>query len=80
MKPIQFKESNITLQKPESMTDEECQPLPIFRDGKQCISCWRPTWKEVFSILFYRKIWLSVHSGNTQPPVWLLGEKTAFNE
>ena len=78
MKPIEFKEANAKLQKPESMTDKECKSLPVFRNGKQCISCWKPTLKERLSILSYGKIWLSVHSGNTQPPVWLKGEKTVF--
>ena len=80
MKPIQFEESNATLQKPESMTDEECKPLPIFRNDKQCISCWCPTFKERLSVLLHGKVWLSVFSRNTQPPVWLLGEKTVFDK
>ena len=78
MDPINFKETNVTLQRPESMIDEECQPLPVFRDGQQCVSCWRPTWREKLSILFHGKIWLSVYSGATQPPVWLKGGKTIF--
>lgn len=78
MEPIGFIEANAVLQKPASMTDEECGPLPIFRDGKRCISCWCPTWKERLSILWHGKVWLSVFSGNTQPPVWIKGEKIAF--
>ena len=80
MNPIKFKEANGTLQKPESMTDEECQSLPVFRDGKQCISCWKLTWKEKLFILLYGRVWLSVFSGNTQPPVWLMGSRTCFNK
>lgn len=76
MKPIEFEEYNTTLECPGSMND--CQPLPVFRDKKQCISCWRPTWKERLSILLYGKVWLAVLGSNTQPPVWLMGDKTAF--
>ncbi len=80
MEPIEFKEANAELQKPALTTDKECGPLPVFRDGKQCISCWRPTWRERLSILWYGKVWLSVIGGKTQPPVWLMGNKTTFEK
>ena len=80
MKPIEFKEQTKILQKPASMTDDECIPLPVFNDKQCCISCWQPTWREKISILFYGKVWLSILSGNTQPPVWLRGYKRAFEE
>ena len=78
MKPIAFKEATKTLLKPENMTDKECSPLPVFSDGKQYISCWRPSWRELFSIIWFRKVWCCVLSGQTQPPIWLLGSPTAF--
>lgn len=78
MKPTTFKEATKTLQKPEQMTDDKCGPLKVYNDGKQCISCWKPSFKERLSILFFGKIWLSVLSGDTQPPVWLDGSKTVF--
>lgn len=78
MVPIRFPEVNVTLSKPDLMSDEECKSLPVFRDGERCISCWKLTWKEKLSVVFYGKVWLSVFGGSTQPPVWLLGSKTAF--
>lgn len=78
MKQIEFKEQTKILQRPNTMTAEECGPLPIFSDGKHCVSCWQPTWREKLSILFYGRVWLSVLSGNTQSPVSLRGYKTAF--
>ncbi len=78
MKPVKFKESNKLLQKPANMTDEECSPLPVYSDGQQCISCWKPSWMERFSILFFGKVWLSVFTSKTQPPVWIEGTKTIF--
>ena len=78
MKPIDFPEKTIDLRKPPDMTDKECSSLPIWSDGKVCISCWRPKWKERLSILFFGKIWVLVHSGYTQPPIALKGEKTIF--
>jgi hypothetical protein len=78
MTPVKFPESNLTLGKPVGMTDEECKPLPVFTDGTQCVSQWRLTWKERFQVLFFGKIWVSVLSGRTQPPIWLDSRKQVF--
>jgi hypothetical protein len=75
MKPIDFPEKTLDLQKPAGMTDEQCSPLPVFRDGQHCISCWAPTWRERLEILLGRPIWLWVWMGNTQPPVLLATER-----
>jgi hypothetical protein len=80
MKPIEFKEANKKLLKPYSMTEDECGPLSVFSDDKQCISCWKMSWKQRIKALIYGRVWLSVYSGNTQPPVWLLCDKTIFNK
>ena len=69
----------MTLSRPRGMTKEECGPLPIWHDGTQCISCWRPSWRERLSILFFGRIWLSVFSGMRQPPVWVWGTRTPFD-
>ena len=75
MKPVKFTEQTIELQPPPGMKD--CDPLPIFRDGRQCISKWRLGFRERLSVLFGGHIWLWVVSGNTQPPV-ALTVKTPF--
>ncbi len=80
MTPTNFKEANRTLNKPESMTDEECSSLRVFTDGRQCISCWRMTWKERLEALLFGRLWLSVLSGRTQPPVWVSCARTVFQE
>lgn len=78
MKTIKFKEANKELTKPKNMTDKKCGSLWVFNDGKQCISCWKvPFWKRV-KMLFHGKVWLSVVSGNTQPPVWIDVDNTVF--
>ena len=79
MKPKNFKEATKVLQKPGDMTNEECSSLSVWNDGKQCISCWKPSIKERLSILLFGNVWLSVRSGNTQPPVWIDGSKTVIN-
>lgn len=80
MKPIKFKEATKNLLKPENMTDEECSSLWVYNDGRECVSCWRLTWKERIKALLFGKVWLGVLSGFTQPPVWLVCDKTVFTQ
>lgn len=80
MKAIKFKQANKNLLKPDSMTDEECSSLWVFTDGRQCVSCWKLNLKQRLSALFFGRVWLSVLSGYTQPPVWLDCTKTVFEE
>ncbi len=75
MKPTDFKQSTKVLQRPSTMAESECQSLPVWSDGKQCVSCWKPTFKERLNILFGGKVWLGVLSGKTQPPVFVSGER-----
>lgn len=77
LSPTKFDEANRNL-KPENMTDEECSSLWVYSDGSQCISCWKMTWKQRISALLHGRIWLSVISGYTHPPVWLDCGKTVF--
>lgn len=72
MTPSDFPQSNGTLQKPPTMTDEECSPLKVHRalSHNAYISCWRPTWRERLAILFGSPVWLWVY-GERHPPVAL---------
>jgi len=78
MKPVKFKEHNLNLTAPPGMSEEECAPLPVFTDGQQCISCWELSAEEIEKVRRTGRIWLSVMSGNTQPPVWLSAQETVF--
>lgn len=78
MTPIKFKEANRNLSKPPNMTDAECSSLWVYSDGIQCISCWKMSWKQRIKALLFGKVWLSVLSGSTQPPVWIDCDKTVF--
>ena len=80
MKPIKFKQANTNLLKPDSMTDEECTNLWVYCDGEQCISCWKLSFLQRIKALLFGKVWLSVLSGQTQPPVWLDCDKTVFEK
>jgi len=78
MNPIEFKESNQTLGKPNNMTDKECGTLPIYTDGKSCLSCWKMSFIERLKALIFGKVWVFVHSGSTQPPISVDCWKNAF--
>lgn len=78
MKPVKFNEANSNLHKPQTMSDDECQSLPVFTDGEQIISCWKMSFKERLSALIHGKVWLSVLSGQSHPPVCLGCTKTVF--
>lgn len=73
--PIDFKYRNKILVCPPP-----CEPLSVFTDGEQCISCWQLSWKERLKTLIYGKVWLFVMSGETQPPVWIECERTVLKE
>ena len=75
MKPIDFPQSTKVLQRPGTMSESECQSLPVWNDGKQCVSCWKPTIMERIKILLGGNVWLGVLSGKTQPPVFLAAER-----
>ena len=80
MKPIKFKEANKNLLKPQNMTDEECSGLCVYTDGEQCISCWKMNWKQRIMSFLFGRVWLSVLSGQTQPPVWVDCDNTVFKQ
>ena len=74
MKPIYFRQAtNLSKGNATSL------PLHYWTDQKQCVSCWKPTIKERFSILFNGEIWLGVKSGNTQPPIFISSEQVFHN-
>lgn len=69
MKAIEFKEQNAVLKKPESMTDQECSSLPCFMDGRNVISKWELSDKEIEEIIKTKCIYVCVLSGASSPPI-----------
>ena len=78
MKPMEFKEQNKILTKPSNMTDDECQSMPVFTDGANCISCWKMGFKDKLKAIIFGKLWIYVWSGKTQPPIAPVFGKTVF--
>ena len=74
MKPVDFKQSTKVLQRSSEITDDGCASLPVWSDGTQCVSCWKPSLSELISLVFGGQVWLGVASGSTQPPVFLSGK------
>lgn len=72
MNPCYFRLSNKTLEpsgRVYSTNVTRVDPLNIWTDGEQCVSCWSMSWRERISALFFGKVWVAVLSGNTQPPI-----------
>lgn len=61
MKPIEFKEQNVVYAKDQ----KEYHPLPAlkFEDG-EVLTCWKLSWKELFRVVFTRRIWVAQLSFN----------------
>lgn len=81
--PTVFPEANKVLGPPAgersyTLIDPLIDPLPIFTDGKACVSLWKLTWRERWSALFFGHAWVWV-LGPSQPPVALDCKKTIFN-
>jgi hypothetical protein len=77
MKPIGFKEQNTVFARDQ----KEYLPLPAYKasDGK-VMTCWRPSLKERFQILFTGKIWLSILTYNRPLQPLLLLVKYPFKK
>lgn len=73
MKPIEFPEQTTVL-----AGRHDIAGLPIWGNGSICVSCWKPTLRDRLAILLGAKIWVSVLSGKTQPPIGLQAVKSFF--
>ena len=92
MKPIGFKYANQQLGAPAGLLErcdrrsplelhvEGIDPLPVWTDGEQCVSCWRMPVRERLSALLFGRVWLAVLSGSTQPPVYIQAGRTYLKE
>ncbi len=78
MEAASFDEVNVILDKPPSMSADECDPLGVCRtmwgDMPVVISCFKPTKDELEEINRTGRVWLTV-VGVTMAPVILTGHK-----
>ena len=83
MKPVNFMHSNKILQPSGARYSENVtrvEPLHIFTNGEQCVSCWNMTWRERLSALIFGRVWVATLSGQTQPPLFVEAAKTYLRE
>ena len=83
MKPIGFKYANWQLQPPAGEYSENVagiDPLPVWTDGEQCVSCWQMSARERLSALLFGRVWLAVLGGSTQPPVYIEAGRAYLEE
>lgn len=83
MKPVAFKYVNKVLNpsgKEYSQNVTGVDPLPIWTDGEQCLSCWSLSWRERLNVLLFGHVWLATLTGANQPPVCLTADKEYLKE
>lgn len=71
---VEFEGQNLILQPPPGA--ENISPLPIFRNGTCCVSCWQLSPEEMAEVQRTGRVYLSVFWGMTQPPVFVGSEET----
>lgn len=61
MELVKFKECNVVYGEGQ----KEYLPLPALRfDDGTVVMCWKLSWKELFKVMFRRKIWVSLLTFN----------------
>jgi len=82
MQPIDFRHANRQLNgfPAHGYSDRvvAVDGLRVWTDGEQCVSLWKPSFRERLSILLFGRVWLAVLSGHTQPPVTVSGQRAYF--
>lgn len=73
-KPVPFDGQNFVLAPPQG--SENVSPLPIFRNGTCCVSCWQLTPAEIEEVQRTGRVYLSVFFGWSQPPVYVGSEQS----
>lgn len=71
MTPIPFEKQNKVLTPTATNDGRDLQNISVLTDGQQCLSCWQMTWRERLAALLHGRLWLGVHSGATQPAIWM---------
>lgn len=72
MRQVGFAEANQVLQRPPSMTEDECGTLEVYQDERQSISCWLLSAEDLERVKSTHRIWLRILG--RQPPVALSTE------
>lgn len=66
MKALEFPKMNMKLGVTAEQSALGAKTTPAFVDDQHCITCWQVTWKDLWRMLFNRKVWL-VYMSKTMP-------------
>lgn len=83
MRPTKFEHSNRQLNPSGAAYSDNVtgvEPLHVWTDGEQCLSLWRPSWRERLSVLLFGRVWMALLSGETQPPACVVACKEYLRE
>lgn len=73
---VEFDGVNAILKAPPG-DEENCRSLSVFCNGVTCVSCWQLSEDELREVIVSGgKVFLSVFSGETQPPVFVGSEQS----
>ncbi|MDX0251164.1 hypothetical protein GOC31_20925 [Sinorhizobium meliloti] len=72
--PVQFSGANMLLRAPEGA--ENVSDMHTFTNGMCSVSCWELSAEELAEVNRTGRIYLSVFSGRTQPPVYVGDEES----
>lgn len=73
MRPVRFRGVTAVLGQPEDWDEAEygkCVGLPVMNTLGCVVSCWKPTWKDLLTLLLGGGVYLWV-VGDSQPPAAL---------
>lgn len=73
--PVEFPGQTGTLRAPAGREDS-IRALPTFSNGVCSVSCWALRPLELLRVVRTGRVWLSVFSGRSQPPVYLGDEES----
>jgi len=87
MRPVNFKGSNIVMEKPSNMTDEQCMPLNAFKGfddnvGNYFVTAWTPNKEDMEALQRGEPLYVMV-CGSGLPPMSLYTmneDNTASND
>lgn len=66
--------ANKVLGPPQGMDETQVSNLPIFTNGVTCVSCWELSDEALAEIIRTKRVFISIFSGQTQPPVYVGSE------
>lgn len=70
-RPVEWNGANAGLGAPKGMDALSCSSLPVFKNGINCVSCWKLDEAEIAEIIKTKCIFVSLWSGKTQPPIYV---------